>query len=72
MSRELTRNTPGNKEKRIKVVKLCNAFSFRWIEELKIVTSNRQTPPTCFKDCTVFSCLECSRLLFNKKPNSIQ
>ncbi len=44
MSRELTRNTPGNKEKRIKVVKLCNAFSFRWIEELKIVTSNRQAP----------------------------
>ena len=26
MSRELTRNTPGNKEKRIKVAKLYNAF----------------------------------------------
>ena len=31
MSRELTRNAPGNKEKRIKVAKLCKAFSFRLI-----------------------------------------
>ena len=44
MSRELTRNTPGNKEKRIKVAKLCKAFSFRLIEELKIVTSNCLVP----------------------------
>ena len=71
MSRELTRNTPGNKEKRIKVAKLCKAFSFRWIEESKIITIHCLAP-SCFKDCTVYSSNECFVLLFSKKLNKLQ